>query len=307
MTDAAYYWQKANGGKGNVESYCSRGNGPPMKYINSMKTLYLSDLDGTMIRSNERISAYTANTVNRFVRNGGCFSYATARSMVTASKVTAGLNAEFPVICYNGAFIIENKTKKLLQTNYFTLEETKAIRHALTKIGFFPIVYAYINGKESFSYIERNVSEGMRLLLNKRLDDVRRREVRNEDDLYCGDVFYFSCIGEETQLAPIYDMFKAESHVQCIYQKDIYSEAYWCELLPKEATKANAAIRLKTMLDCHKLVVFGDGRNDLSLFSVADESYAMENAVPELKEIATGVIDSNDNDGVARWLEDNIL
>ena len=276
-------------------------------FIKDMKTLYLSDLDGTLIRSNERISEYTVTTVNRFVMNGGCFSYATARSMVTASKVTAGLNTEFPVICYNGAFIIENNTKKLLLTNYFTREEANAIRRILTEKKFSPIVYAYINGEERFSFIDHNVSAGMRFFLDSRLDDVRRREVRNDDDLYCGEIFCFSCIGDEAQLAPVYGIFRNDSRINCIYQKDIYSDAHWCELLPKEATKANAAIRLKTMLDCDRMVVFGDGRNDLSLFSVADESYAMANAVPELKEIATAVIDSNDNDGVAGWLENNVL
>jgi len=73
--------------------------------------------------------------------------------------------------------------------------------------------------------------------------------------------------------------------------------------MPKKATKANAAIQIKNMLKCDKLVVFGDGLNDISLFSVADESYAMQNAVPELKKIATAVIESNDNDGVAKWIE----
>ncbi|MDR2568667.1 MAG: HAD hydrolase family protein [Oscillospiraceae bacterium] len=46
-------------------------------------------------------------------------------------------------------------------------------------------------------------------------------------------------------------------------------------------------------------------QNRLSLFSVANEKYAMSNAVLELKKIATDVIDSNDNDGVAKWIEKN--
>ena len=64
---------------------------------------------------------------------------------------------------------------------------------------------------------------------------------------------------------------------------------------------------MKEILGCDHLVVFGDGRNDLSLSSVADESYAMSNAVPELKEIATAEIGSNNEDGVAKWLEENVL
>lgn len=51
--------------------------------------------------------------------------------------------------------------------------------------------------------------------------------------------------------------------------------------------------------------MFGDAVNDISMFEAADECYAMENAVPELKAIATGVIGSNNEDGVARWLEEN--
>ena len=42
--------------------------------------------------------------------------------------------------------------------------------------------------------------------------------------------------------------------------------------------------------------------NDLPLFQAADESYAVANAVPELKAAASGIIPSNEEDGVARWL-----
>ena len=49
--------------------------------------------------------------------------------------------------------------------------------------------------------------------------------------------------------------------------------------------------------------MFGDGLNDADLFRVADECYAVENAVPQLKAMATGVIAGNNEDGVAKWLE----
>ena len=56
------------------------------------------------------------------------------------------------------------------------------------------------------------------------------------------------------------------------------------------------------MLGCSRIVSFGDGANDIPLFSVSDECYAVENAVDALKQRATGTIGSSDNDGVARWL-----
>ena len=49
-----------------------------------MKTLYVSDLDGTLLRSDERTSDYTNQVINRLTEQGMLFSYATARSLVTA-------------------------------------------------------------------------------------------------------------------------------------------------------------------------------------------------------------------------------
>lgn len=51
------------------------------------------------------------------------------------------------------------------------------------------------------------------------------------------------------------------------------------------------------------MVSFGDAINDIPMFRISDECYAVKNAVEELKKIATGIIDSNDEDGVAKWLE----
>lgn len=73
-----------------------------------MRTLYVSDLDGTLLQSNERTSDYTNRTINRLVKKGMLFSYATARSYQTSHKVTQGLEAKIPLIVYNGAMIVNN-------------------------------------------------------------------------------------------------------------------------------------------------------------------------------------------------------
>ena len=74
------------------------------------------------------------------------------------------------------------------------------------------------------------------------------------------------------------------------------------ESMPKDVTKASAVKKLKQITKSDYVVVFGDGINDLEMFGAADECYAMANAEPELKAVATKIIESNDNDGVAHWL-----
>ena len=73
------------------------------------------------------------------------------------------------------------------------------------------------------------------------------------------------------------------------------------------ASKANAIKQLQELLECDRVVAFGDGRNDIDMFELADESYAVQNADEQLKRYATSVISSNDEDGVAHWLEDNYI
>jgi len=271
-----------------------------------MKTLYLSDLDGTLLNSNVEISDYSANIINRFIQNGGCFSYATARSFVTSSKATYKLNKSFPVICYNGAFIIENGTNKVLLSNYFSMDEVDYISDTLNSHDIYPIVFAYVNGVERFSYIAEKITPAMKHFLDSRAGDPRHRTVDCSRDLYYGDVFYIACMDADSLLSKVNDVFSTNKNYNCIYHKDIYSNEPWCEIMPVNASKANAAIQLKNLLGCEKIIAFGDGLNDLSLFSVADEKYAVSNAVTELKEAATKIIDSNNNDGVAKWLEQSI-
>ena len=83
-----------------------------------MKTLYVSDLDGTLLRHDETISRFTIQTINALVKIGLLFSYATARSIVTASRVTNGLSNQIPVILYNGASIRRPGTYELLASNF---------------------------------------------------------------------------------------------------------------------------------------------------------------------------------------------
>ena len=267
-----------------------------------MRTLYVSDLDGTLLRSDERTSDDTNETINRLTEEGMIFSYATARSFVTARKVTKGMEAKIPVVVYNGTFVIDQAIEKVLIANYFD-ETVFGVLDDLFARGIYPIVYSYIEGMEKFSFFPELCSQGITSFLKTRKGDQRWNEVSSPADLKKGNLFYITCIGEPEQLETFYEKYRSLYH--CVYQVDIYSGEQWFEIMPKAASKSNAAMQLKKLLDCDRLVVFGDGKNDLDLFEIADECYAVQNADEELKKKATGIIGANDEDGVARWLREH--
>lgn len=122
-------------------------------------------------------------------------------------------------------------------------------------------------------------------------------------EIITGKVFYFTCIDSEKKLLPLYEALKNKYYL--VYQKDIYTKEQWLEIMPQSAIKANAILQLKKMYNCDKIISFGDGKNDIPMFEISDECYAVDNADSELKKIATGIIESNNNDGVVKWLLNN--
>lgn len=265
------------------------------------RILYVSDLDGTLLNSDQTLSEFTVNTINRLVEQGMIFSYATARSYHTAGIVTQGISPKIPVIVYNGAFVLNNGTRQKLLSHFFEPKDARYILNLLTDNSVYPIVYSYIDNIEKFSYCKNRTTKGMNAFLESRKGDNRDNPVELSE-LYKGEAFYFTCIDTAEKLLPIYNLCK--NTFQCIYQKDIYSGEQWLEILPKQASKANAVLELKKLLNCNKAICFGDGKNDISMFDISDECYAVENADSELKDRATAVIQSNNDDGVARWLLD---
>ena len=56
-----------------------------------MKTLYVSDLDGTLLNSKQHTSSYTNQVINQLVDEGMLFSYATARSYKEETKLNRAM------------------------------------------------------------------------------------------------------------------------------------------------------------------------------------------------------------------------
>lgn len=271
-----------------------------------MNVLYVSDLDGTLLTKDAKLNETTIRIINDLIAQGMNFTFATARSMNSAAIATAGLHLKTPLILYNGAFILDPLQQQFLYSRFFKPSDATRILQHLLNNGQYPFVYAFIDGKERVSYLKDKLHEGGLYYLNNRQNDARFRCVDNVDDLYEGDIFYITCIHRKDFLNPLYETFMKLNIAQIVFHQEIYREEYWLEFMPLGVSKADAILKLKSLGNFDRIVSFGDAINDLAMFSISDECYAVENAVLPLKQRATAVLKSNQEDAVAKWLLEHV-
>lgn len=130
-----------------------------------MKTLYVTDLDGTLLNTSDTMNPYSISVINSLVEQGMLFTYVTARSLVSASAVTKGLSAKIPVIAYNGAFILNPGNNEIIASEGFLKEETDKVIEVLKAYDISPLVYAYVEKVEKVSWIINRENDGMKRYL----------------------------------------------------------------------------------------------------------------------------------------------
>ena len=266
-------------------------------------TLYVTDLDGTLLRSDATLSPYTVSTINRLTEQGLAFTYATARSIESARPIAGKLNLPLPAITRNGAVLADNATGKHLEKALFTEEEVALLKEMLPELPRCGFVSCFV-GEEMFkAYVPGNLVPGMVQYADFYRDDPMMKPVKTLEEMFFGQPGYVTLIDDREKAALIYEKVRQYSGWECIFQKDTYWDEYWVEVCPRNCTKAKAILKMKEQYGFRKVVAFGDSVNDMPMFRAADEAYAVSNALEALKEIATGVIGGNNEDAVARFLE----
>ena len=106
-----------------------------------MKTLYVTDLDGTLLTSRERVSAYSCEKLNQLTDRGMILSFATARSALSAKLALGGLNIRTPVVLYNGGLIYHYGTGETLRSVLFREDEKRYVLSVLKEFDIPPFIF----------------------------------------------------------------------------------------------------------------------------------------------------------------------
>jgi len=214
-----------------------------------MKTLYVTDLDGTLMRDDKIISNKSVAILNRLLAQGIFLTYATARSLSSASKITRNISFNLPVIIRNGTILANPRSKREIEISTFG-EELQHIRHILADITIPGFATAYFGSNEVRLCLSGRMNEGFQDYLQNHSADRRIHMVDTEDKLYEGKTCYFTFIAPKNELQPLYERVKHVEGINCIFQQDKYRPGYWLELCPGNATKATAIQKVKQLCGC---------------------------------------------------------
>ncbi len=272
-----------------------------------MKTLYVSDLDGTLLTPDIEVSDFTAETLNRLIARGLNFSVATARTAFTVMPILNKINLNVPLILMNGTVVFDAQKREYLKTDYLPETAAQALFETLKKNNASGFVYVIEDGVLKSCY-EKLDNEHSRVFMEERKKKYSKSFTKLESYsvINKGNIVFFSYADTFEKVSPIKEELEKRDDLHVEFYHDIYADGMWfLEVCNPAASKRSALDFLRAYGGYEKVVSFGDNLNDVPLFSGSDVSCAMANAKPGAIEKADFVILGNDRDGVARWIEED--
>ncbi len=268
-----------------------------------MKTLYLTDLDGTLLNNKAEISERSAEIINELTHNGVLFSVATARTYATVTEMFEGILLPCPLVLMNGVTIYDPVKNKILKSNPIPEDVANKIIGAFRKYGVEPMLY-FQNGEILDIYYCEPINDYQKEYVSQRVNCKTKRFIKSEKPAQIDgrSLVYIVSLDSYDKLKDIYDEIAMIPEARSMFYRDTYSDCYFLEIISVDVSKATGAKQVKDIMGVDKIVAFGDNLNDIPLFEIADECYAVSNAEDELKAIATGVIGSNEEDAVAEFI-----
>ncbi len=268
-----------------------------------MKTLFVTDLDGTLLDKSAQLTTKSAELIGELISEGTLFTVATARSQ-SAVKYLDKLNVRIPSIHLNGVLMYDHTHRSYIDCVPMETNAALEIIRILRYFDRMSFVYKFDSDCGINVEFERLSNEVERNFFEVRKDN-DYKSFRQTSDITATDeerVIYFTMVDEYERLLPIYNEINKLSAVKATLYSDNYTDMYFLEVFSSRATKAAGVLKLKEMLGADRVVTFGDNMNDLEMLRVSDFGIAVGDAVPAVKEQADLIIGNSYEDGVADYL-----
>ena len=269
-----------------------------------MKTLYITDLDGTFFNNDGEVSAKSKDIINRLSADGLLFSVATARSVLSSVPLLEGVNVTAPIVAMSGVVIYDIQNKKTVKSFPIEADAYNELISVFEKHGKSPFsFFLNENGEYQIQFTDLKL-EIHKLYYETRtkIEGTNLRKVKRYETPDGFSPIFVSLCDEYDDLVKIKAEIDGIAALSCSFYKDTYTKYWFLEVFDANVSKANGLKIVKEYTHAERVVAFGDNRNDFPLFDAADVKCAVDNAVDELKEKADIIIGSNETDGVVRFI-----
>lgn len=270
-----------------------------------MKRLFVSDLDGTLLNSEAQISEETLKIINEGIERGLDFTISTARTPTTALKIIEKLNLQLPIMMMNGVLIYDIVSKQYIKKEVMDSNIIMVLLGLIKLKGLNCFLYG-LDNNQFVAYYDSVESTSLNYFRNERIMKYDKKFTEVEDlSLVAGrDIIYCMLREPKEKLEALYRELSVVKGVKAEFYPDIYSDNYYMlEIYSDKASKKEAVNYLRGTSRYDSVIGFGDNLNDKALVEASDYFYAVANAHPQIQELADAVIPSNDEDGVARFIQ----
>lgn len=266
-------------------------------------TLYVSDLDGTLLTNNGILSEYSRNSLKNMIGKGLMFTTATARSL-SAKKLLKGSGITLLGVHLNGVLIYDYGNEKYVNSISFDIETARKVQDILVKYDRMSFVYFYDDGEIVVKFekitnkVEQEFFDKRKHGDYKNFSQIPKINLKDSDT-----VIYFTMVDEYERLEPIYNEISKINGAKAVLYLDNYSNLYFLEVFSSNANKANGVQYIKNYYKADKIIAFGDNLNDIEMLELSDKAIVVEDAVDKVKEFADEIIGKSYEDGVVKYLE----
>lgn len=269
-----------------------------------MQTWYISDLDGTLLNPDGKLSRFTEEALTKMLQKGLFFTIATGRTPLSVKQLFSKVPLTLPTILLNGALIFDFFKETAIDYIALTAEQKKELQRMEKRLSFSGLQVIVSNQQISFVFPKEskiwsdffhnnNLKQSTRIWAQQPFFYERKQEL----------LYAIYADQKPDRLGKMYTSLKNGYGLELDFYRDKYlPEAWFLEVYSKDASKGNALKKLRNRYAIEKVVAFGDSNNDISFFEDADFCCAVENAPENLVQKANVILPKDDPDRVVHYL-----
>lgn len=253
--------------------------------------MLLFDLDGTLLKSDKSISNRTLHVINSCKENGILIGVSTSRSEQNSLVYLKELKPD--ILISSGGALVKYRNEYIYRAEFSSDETNNMIDTART-----------VCGKDCEITIDTLDSH----YWNYKVDP-KKIDKSWGDSIYTDYSNFSEC--SLKMCVEIFEQDKAAELAERLSDCNSirFSDGNWYKFTKKNVTKENAIMMITQVcgFGTDSIIAFGDDYADIGMLVLCGTGVAMGNAIDEVKEKADIVIASNDEDGIADFIESGCI